>query len=54
LVATSECIRFGEEFGESFNPFLGAEEVSWYYFIDMTNSSSNVTRYQKNQSLHQI
>jgi hypothetical protein len=33
LVAMSEYICFGEEFGESFDPFFGAEEVGWYYVV---------------------
>jgi hypothetical protein len=30
LVATGECIRFSEEFGEVFNTFFCAKEVCWY------------------------
>jgi hypothetical protein len=33
LFVASECIHFGEEFSESFNPLFGAKEVSWYYVL---------------------
>jgi hypothetical protein len=33
LIAVSECVHFGEEFSELFNPFFGVEEVGWYYVL---------------------